>query len=152
MSVANWLSRNESRSGLLCWQHYAILLEFVLLFIVSWIPQGKGSNVCANVLVSSTCAIQVEAFRKMLGTPFASTMCTGNLRSATEYLNRFFVDKEKGLLQKSVQYFGIDILFVLGAVIGTFATKAMQTYATLCCCVLLCAVFFAIPRKSKQES
>lgn len=151
VSVATWLSRSESRSRSLCWQHYAVLLEISLLFIVSWIPQGNGSNVCANVLVSFTCAIQVETFRKVLGTPFASTMCTGNLRSATEYLNRFFVDKEKGLLQKSIQYFGIDILFVLGAVIGTFATKAMQTYATLCCCALLCAVFFAIPRKSKLE-
>ena len=151
VSVAMWISRNTPQSSLLCWQHYTILLEIVLLFTVSWIPYGKISNICANILVSFTCAIQAESFRKVLGTPFASTMCTGNLRNAAEYLNNFGVNKDKKLLQKSIQYFGIDILFVLGAVVGTFATKSFKTYATLCCCVLLCVVFFAIPRRSKLE-
>lgn len=149
VSVAMWISQNTPKSSLLCWQHYTILLEIVLLFIVSWIPYGKGSNICANVLVSFTCAIQAESFRKVLGTPFASTMCTGNLRNATEYLNHFFVNKEKSLLHKSIQYFGIDLLFVLGAVVGTFTTQNFKTYATLCCCVVLCAVLFAIPPRSK---
>ena len=151
VSVAMYISRRTPKSSLLEWQHYIILLEIALLFIVSWIPYGKISNICANVLVSFTCAIQAESFRKVLGTSFASTMCTGNLRKATEYLNHFLVNKEKSVLRKSVQYFGIDILFVFGAVIGTFATKVFQTYATLCCCVVLCIVFFMIPRKSKSE-
>ena len=152
VSVAMWISQNTPQSGLLCWQHYTILLEIALLFIVSWIPYGKVSNICANVLVSFTCAIQAESFRKVLGTPFASTMCTGNLRNATEYLNHFFVDKEKSLLQKSIQYFGIDLLFVLGAVVGTFTTKNLKTYATLCCCIVLCTVFFSIPRNRKTAN
>lgn len=149
VSVAMWISRKTPQSSLLCWQHYTILLEIVLLFIVSWIPYGKISNIAANILVSFTCAIQAESFRKVLGTPFASTMCTGNLRNATEYLNNFFVNKEKNFLQKSIQYFGIDILFVFGAVVGTFATKNLKTYATLCCCCILCVVFFAIPIRKK---
>ena len=149
VSVAMWISRRTPQTSLLEWRHYTILLEIALLFIVSWIPYGKISNICANVLVSFTCAIQAESFRKVLGTSFASTMCTGNLRKASEYLNHFLVDKEKFVLRKSVQYFGIDILFVFGAVIGTFATKAFRTYATLCCCVLLYIVFLVIPRKSK---
>lgn len=151
VSVAMWISRRTPQSSLLDWRHYTILLEIALLFIVSWIPYGKISNICANVLVSFTCAIQAESFRKVLGTSFASTMCTGNLRKATEYLNHFLVNKEKSVFRKSVQYFGIDILFVFGAVIGTFATKAFQTYATLCCCVVLFVVFFVIPRKSKSK-
>ena len=99
VSVAMWISRKTPQSSLLCWQHYTILLEIVLLFIVSWIPYGKISNIAANILVSFTCAIQAESFRKVLGTPFASTMCTGNLRNATEYLNNFFVNKEMNFLQ-----------------------------------------------------
>ena len=149
VSVAMWISRHACASRFLCWQHYTILLEIALLFAVSWVPYGKISNIYANLLVSFTCAIQAESFRKVLGTPFASTMCTGNLRNATEYLNHFFVDKEKSFLQKSVQYFGIDILFIFGAVVGTFTTKAFQTHATLCCCAVLGVVFLAIHRKSK---
>lgn len=153
VSVAMWISRNTQESKFLCWQHYSILLEIVLLFAVSCIPYGKISNISANLLVSFTCAIQAESFRKVLGTPFASTMCTGNLRNATEYLNHFLVDKEKDLLKKSIQYFGIDFLFVFGAIVGTITTRVLQIRATLCCCVILGVVFFAIPSKSlKTES
>jgi uncharacterized membrane protein YoaK (UPF0700 family) len=149
VSVAMWISRRACASRFLCWQHYTILLEIALLFAASWVPYGKTSNIYANLLVSFTCAIQAESFRKVLGTPFASTMCTGNLRNASEYLNQFFVEKEKGFLKKSIQYFGIDVLFVIGAVIGTVITKALQIRATLCCCVMLGAVFLVIPRKEK---
>lgn len=151
VSVAMWISRHTRASGILCWQHYAILLEIALLFLVSWIPYGKVSNIYANLMVSFTCAIQAESFRKVLGTPFSSTMCTGNLRNAAEYLNQFFVDKEKSLLKKSIQYFGIDFLFVFGAVIGAFTTKALQIRATWCCCAMLSVVFLIIPRKVRRS-
>lgn len=140
VSIAMWISRHAPRSGAFHWQHFCLLLEILLLAAVSWIPDGKISNIAANVMVSFTCAVQSESFRKVLGTPFASTMCTGNLRNATEYLNQFFAEKEKPFLQKSVQYFGIDGLFVLGAVIGTLATRALQIRATLCCCLLLSVI------------
>ena len=149
VSVTMWISRHTHESGVLCWQHYTVLLEIVLLFIVSWVPYGKISNIYANLLVSFTCAIQAESFRKVLGTPFASTMCTGNLRNATEYLNQFFVDKEPSLLKKSIQYFGIDLLFVVGAAIGTVITGVLRIHATLLCCIVLCVVFLAIPKKYK---
>ena len=152
VSVAMWISRLTQKSSFLCWQHYTVLLEIVLLFIVSWIPYGKISNIYANLFVSFTCAIQAESFRKVLGTPFASTMCTGNLRNATEYLNQFFIDKEKTFLQKSIQYFGIDILFVLGAVAGTFATKMFQTRATIFCCILLFVVVLLMKRNDTTDS
>ena len=95
VSVAIWISHRVPSNGYLHWKQYAIVLEIVLLLIVSWIPYGKFSNICANILISFTCAIQAESFRKVLGTPFASTMCTGNLRNATEYINQFFINKEK---------------------------------------------------------
>lgn len=152
VSVAMWISRNTHNSNFLCWQHYTVLLEIVLLFAVSWIPYGQISNIAANLLVSFTCAIQAESFRKMLGTPFASTMCTGNLRSATEYLNKFLVDRENTFLKKSIQYFGIDILFVFGAIAGTITTKLLQIRATLCCCVILSVVFLAIPKKNDRQN
>ena len=152
VSVAIWISRCVPSNGYLHWKQYTIILEIVLLLIVSWIPYGKFSNICANILISFTCAIQAESFRKVLGTPFASTMCTGNLRNATEYINQFTINKEKTFLQKSVQYFGIDILFVLGAVAGTFATKMFQTRATIFCCILLFVVVLLMKRTDTTDS
>lgn len=150
VSMAMWISRRAFRCGKGQWQQYSILLEIGLLTVVTLVPNGKFSNICANIAVSFTCAVQAESFRKVLGTPFASTMCTGNLRNATEYLNQFFIDKKKPDLEKSLQYFGIDVLFVLGAVAGTVMTRLLQTYATLCCCLVL-SVVFLLMRKDSSE-
>ena len=151
VSMAMWISRRVPRSGKIQWQQYSVLLEIGLLAVVTLVPNGKISNICANVAVSFTCAVQAESFRKVLGTPFASTMCTGNLRNATEYLNQFFLEKNKTDWEKSMQYFGIDALFVLGAVAGTVMTRLLQTYATLCCCLLL-SVVFLLMRKDSSEA
>ena len=41
----------------------------------------------ATVLVSFSCAMQVQTFRKVNGHSYASTMCIGNLRSGTAALS-----------------------------------------------------------------
>ena len=139
-----WFWKNPS----LHWRQAVVLLEVVLLLVVGLIPAGDIGNMTANVIVSFTCAIQAESFRKVLGTPFASTMCTGNLRTATENLYRFLMEKDTPLLQKSIQYFGIDILFVLGAVAGTIATQKFHIHAVLLCCFFLGIVFFLILKRN----
>ena len=150
VSMAMWISRHAPRSGKLRWQQNSVLLEIGLLAVVTLVPNGKISNICANVIVSFTCAVQAESFRKVLGTPFASTMCTGNLRNATEYLNQFFLEKRKPDWEKSMQYFGIDVLFVAGAAAGTVLTKLLQTYATLFCCLILSVVFLMLHGQSEE--
>lgn len=150
VSMAMWISCHAPRSGKLRWQQYSVLLEIGLLAVVTLVPNGKISNICANVIVSFTCAVQAESFRKVLGTPFASTMCTGNLRNATEYLNQFFLEKRKPDWEKSMQYFGIDVLFVAGAAAGAVLTKLLQTYATLFCCLILSVVFLMLHGQSEE--
>ena len=145
VSAAMWIRRHTPGIKALRWQHWCLLLEILLLATVSLIPGGRIFNIAANIMVSFTCAVQAETFRKVLGTPFSSTMCTGNLRNATEYLNQFLQAKEASLLRKSIQYFGIDILFVIGAVIGTWMTKAFHIRATFFCCVLLGTVLLMLP-------
>ncbi len=127
--------------GHLHWRQVSILFEIALLAAVSLIPSGTTSNVIANIIVSFTCAIQVESFRKFLGSAFASTMCTGNLRSATETLNRYFADKDPNVLRKSLRYYGIDLAFVIGCAFGALMTKHFGTVAVLCCCVMLLVAF-----------
>lgn len=129
------------QNGRLHWRQVSVLLEIALLAVVSLIPSGERSNVAANIVVSFTCAIQVESFRKFLGSAFASTMCTGNLRSATETLNRYAADKDPNTLRKSLRYYGIDLTFVAGCAFGTLMTRHFGTAAVLCCCALLLVVF-----------
>ena len=57
------------------WRQLVVLGEVLLLFAVGFLPQSQ--NLLANAIVSFSCAMQVQAFRKVNGYAFASTMCIG---------------------------------------------------------------------------
>ena len=85
------------------WRQLVLLIEIIILTIVGFIPETF--NMVATIMVSFSCAMQVQAFRKVNGFAYASTMCIGNLRSGTDAL-------------KAIHYFGIIFFFALGAGIG----------------------------------
>ena len=95
----------------------------------------------ANVAVSFVCAVQVESFRKLRGRAFATTMCTGNLRSGTEALWRFARTGEREELRSAGRYYGIILCFVLGAALGALAGRVLGERSVLLCCLLLAAAF-----------
>ncbi len=141
VTIAIWIRYWMKNRNFLHWRQVNILLEMALLLVISFIPSGDVSNIFANILVSMTCAIQLETFRRFRGNVFASTMCTGNLRSATESLNHYFQKQEPEKLENSVRYLSIDVVFVIGAVIGTLCTRAWSVRAALVCCGALAAAF-----------
>ena len=98
------------------WRQIILLLEILLLFSVGFI--GKELNFLANAIVSFSCAMQVQTFRKLKGKVFASTMCIGNLRSGTEHLYKYIHTKDKSFLSSALYYFGVIAIFALGAGIG----------------------------------
>ncbi len=69
------------------WRQGILLVEIILLFLVGFIPGNM--NVLATTLVSFSCALQVQTFRKVEGNAYASTMCIGNLRSGTAALSAY---------------------------------------------------------------
>jgi uncharacterized membrane protein YoaK (UPF0700 family) len=110
------------------WERVILLLEIALLFLVGLIPTGS-LNMLATVTVSFVCALQVESFRKFGENAFASTMCTGNLRIATEHLNRYFADKSRTELNTALQYYGIDLVFACAVLVGYWVTSAFGVRA-----------------------
>ena len=102
------------------WRQLVVLCEILMLFVVGFFPQEW--NLVANALVSFACAMQVQTFRKVNGYGYASTMCIGNLRSGTESLSVYLRDKEPGALRKAMHYYGIIIIFALGAGAGGVCT------------------------------
>lgn len=111
--------RIESRfknSTKIHWRQIILVIEFILLLAVGFMP--ASFNMVANVLVSFSCAMQVQTFRKVHGYGYASTMCIGNLRSGTESLSHYIRTKEKESLRKALHFFGIILIFAIGAGIG----------------------------------
>ena len=111
--------RIESRfknTGRIHWRQIILFIEILLLLVVGFLP--SGINMMANILVSFSCAMQVQTFRKVHGYGYASTMCIGNLRSGTESLSQYFRTKERKTLYKAMHFFGIIFIFAIGAGIG----------------------------------
>ncbi|MEI3337840.1 MAG: YoaK family protein [Clostridium sp.] len=117
------------------WRQIIVFIEIFLLVLVAFMPENL--NNLANIIVSFICAMQVESFRKINGISCATTMCTGNLRSGTELLFKYIKTKEPDLKEKCINYYGIDLLFILGAGLGALFTNTFKEKAVLFCCVTL---------------
>lgn len=116
--VAEWIKHLHRHSGRYHWRHTVLLVEIGTVAAASFIPRGRPDP-AVNVMVSFICAMQVETFRKVRGNSFASTMCTGNLRSGTEALYHGMAEGNRDLLEKSACYYGIIACFILGAALGS---------------------------------
>ena len=99
------------------WRQLVVLGEVLLLFLVGFLPQEQ--NLLANAIVSFSCAMQVQAFRKVNGYAFASTMCIGDLRSGVEALCVWSRTRDPKAKDRMLRYFGIILLFALGSGIGS---------------------------------
>ena len=98
-------------------------------------------DMAVNILISFVCAMQVEAFRKVRGSAFATTMCTGNLRSGTEQLVIWRQTGDANAARKARHYYCIILFFILGAALGAVCTDTLGERALLITCVPLLAVF-----------
>lgn len=141
--ATEFLKRKFADEDFTHWQHIALEIELALLLVVGFLPQ-QVPNVLVNVMLSFVCSMQVNSFRKIKGSPYASTMCTGNLRSATEQLGFFFFDKKPEAAIKSVRYFLIIFAFCCGAVLGTLLTGLWEGKSVFVCCLLLLFVLCAM--------
>ena len=132
------------------WRQLVVLGEGLLLFLVGFLPQEQ--NLLANAIVSFACAMQVQAFRKVHGYPFASTMCIGNLRSGMDALVAFGHSHDKNALWKSLHYFAIIFIFALGAGIGTQCVGIFgERTIWLSCALLLVSLCFMFIKEDLPE-
>ena len=120
------------------WRQLILLIEIVVLGIVGLMP--TDFNIAANMLVSFSCAMQVQAFRKVHGYGYASTMCIGNLRSGTESLSQFLRNKDRASLTKALHFFSIILFFAIGAGAGGALSNLLYTKTIWVSPLLLTAV------------
>lgn len=133
------LARWHFQGRLLHWRQLVVLGEIVFLFLVGFLPARL--DLLANALVSFACAMQVQAFRKVDGYAFASTMCIGNLRSGVESLCAWSRTRSPEAKRKSGRYFGVILLFALGAGLGSVSLGWWDARTIWLSCALLAVSF-----------
>lgn len=74
-----------------------------------------------------------QKVKKVLGKPFSSTMCTGNLRSGMEYFYQAISHHSQDEMKKCFYYLFINSAFILGVILGGWITNIMIEKAILIC-------------------
>ena len=137
-------------TGKIHWRHLVLTLEIILLFIVGFIPGQL--NWLANGLTSFACAMQVQSFRTVRGSAYASTMCIGNLRSGTAALSAYMHERKPRLLHQALCYFAIIFLFAIGAGIGGRLSMAYGERAIWISSILLLISFLLMFIEEIEEA
>ena len=133
------------------WRQIVIALEFIVLLIISFVPSGAQDDL-VNIAVAFVCSMQVESFRKFEGkSVYATTMCTGNLRSATEHLFFSGLNKNKEERNTSLKYYGIIAIFIVGAFVSMKVSQSVGEKSILVACFLLFIVFSMMYIPSEQQ-
>lgn len=134
------------------WRQIVIALEFIVLLTIAFVPSGIQDDL-VNIAVAFVCSMQVESFRKFEGkSAYATTMCTGNLRSATEHLFFSSLNKNKEERNTSLKYYGIIAIFIVGAFVSMKVSQRVGEKSILVACFLLAAVFGLMYIPSEQQS
>lgn len=131
------------------WRQIVLLFEILLLVIAGAMP--RHLDTLANMFLSFSCAMQVNAFRKFRGMPSATTMCIGNMRSATELLCRYHITKDRELKKASFQYYFIILVFAAGAAGGFVLCNLFGNHAIWAAAVLMVVGFVMMFVKEIEE-
>lgn len=126
--------------GRVHWRQAALLVEIALIFATGFMPDGD-LNVTATVLIALACAIQADAFKKLHGSPYATIMCTANLRSGLIHLYDWRGHGNDDAAIKARDYFLIILCFMAGAILGTWSVWLLGVRAAWVCCALMLGAF-----------
>lgn len=143
--LAEWFQSRHHGNRTFHWRQLVLGIEILLLLAIGFVPDG-ALNPYVNISISFVCALQVESFRTMHSLTYATTMCTGNLRSGTELLFRYLKTRERRLLHNSLKYFGIIVVFILGAAVGMLCTSVFSERAVWISGALLLFIFLLLQR------
>jgi uncharacterized membrane protein YoaK (UPF0700 family) len=105
-------------------EHYGkiiLIIEALVLFIVGLIPES-ASNTIVTAIIAFVSAMQISAFRILVDSPYSTTICTGNLRTASESIFKAIKNKDEKMRARAIRYFLVIILFGLGAALGGILT------------------------------
>ena len=144
--VAEQIQAKYKESNRFHWRQLVVMLEIITLSVVGIIPYKY--NMIATMMVSFSCSMQVQTFRKVNGYGYASTMCIGNLRSGTEALSVYIREHNREQIRKFAYYFSIIFLFAIGAGMGGILSLRFGIHTIWITNLFLFTVFLLMMRES----
>lgn len=148
------LIKNFALKGLIRdWAQGVILIEICILILVGFIPSSVP-DLYVTVTISFIASIQVSSFRTLIDSPYSSTMCTGNLRSASKAFYEAVTNHDRSAARRSGRFFAIILAFLCGAVLGGVLTARFGEHSVWAAVILLsvsfCMLFVDERRRSRM--
>lgn len=113
-----------------------LIIEATVLFIIGFIPESVP-----DIFVTSTIAfvssVQISSFRRLVDSPYSTTMCTGNLRTASQSAYLAIVKKDTEAFTRAIRYSLIILAFLIGAAVGGGLTFFIGVKSIWLCSLLL---------------
>ncbi|MGE5627554.1 MAG: YoaK family protein [Solirubrobacterales bacterium] len=147
--VAEWIKNNSSRYLILDWKREVLILEMIVLFIIGFLP-ASTSNFIVTVTISFVASVQVSSFRKLKDTPYNTTMCTGNLRTASQAAYIAITKKDKNSRTIALHFLIIIVSFLIGALLGGIFTLRLGGKAVWGAVILLALAVLLLNIYEKQ--
>ena len=124
------------------WRRLIVLLEIITLLCVGFIPHRFDE--IATMMVSFSCALQLQSFRKIGDNNYASTMCIGNLRQMVNAFSLYHWSKDRKYLLSAAGYSSVILVFGIGAGICVSFASAYGSRTIIGSCIILLAVFLVM--------
>ncbi|MEZ0232661.1 MAG: YoaK family protein [Methylophilaceae bacterium] len=123
-------------------------LEIIFLLMGAFLPDTFPSNWLVPG-IAFVAAMQNSSFTHIESLPYNSVMTTGNLRRSIEALFKGTVGPRNPLAFREAKLFGLICLcFLLGALIGAFATIRLHNAALFIpVCILVAALLLLWPNR-----
>jgi len=99
-----------------------LIIEIIVLFIIGFIPTTVP-HAFVTIPISFVSSVQIASFGKLVDSPYSTTMCTGNLRSASQAAYKAFVKKDSNSTIKTVRYAIVIFFFIVGACFAGILTS-----------------------------
>lgn len=125
------------------WRRMILILEFVTLLIVGFIPTTVPNSL-VTVCISFITSFQLTGFRTWHGILCTTTIASGNLRTAGQFWAEAFIKKDKDSLIKALQFAGVVFSFAFGALLGTIISLSVGIKAIWVCCFILLFLIYRI--------
>lgn len=149
--AAEWMKIKVTSRAYLAWRHVILAIEAVLLTVIGFLPLSVP-NLWVNASVSFLCSLQISAFRRLNGMAYATTMCTGNLRSGMEMLSHWIFQKDKEAGRHCIGYFLVILFFCAGAASGRLLGEWMGVRSSWLCAGILLALLAVMLREERKRS
>ena len=99
-----------------------LLIEIIVLFIIGFIP-STVPDAFVTIPISFVSSVQIASFAKLVDSPYSTTMCTGNLRSASQAAYKAFVKKDSNSVTITARYAIIILSFIIGCCFSGILTS-----------------------------